>query len=44
MKIGAIVSEVQRDVVEVQRVLKGREDDNSQNKAVSNHVLSSITE
>ena len=36
MKIGVIVSEVQREVVEVQRVLKIREDHNGQNKAVSN--------
>ena len=32
MKIGAIVSDVQRDVEEI---LKSRENNNSQNKAVS---------
>jgi hypothetical protein len=36
MKTRAIVSEVLRDVVEMQQILKGREDNNGQNKAVSN--------
>ena len=36
MKIEAIVSEVQRDVVEIQQILKDREDENGQNEPVSN--------
>ena len=44
IKIGTIVSEVQRDVVEVQRVLKTRENDSGQNKAVSNQFLSGMVE
>ena len=39
IKIGAIVSEVQRDVVQI---LKGREDNNRQNEAVSVSSLTSL--
>ena len=39
MKIGAIVSDVQRDVVQM---LKSREDENVQNKTVSNPNLLGI--
>ena len=36
MKIGTIVSKVQRDVVEVQQILTSRENNDGQNQGVSN--------